>query len=63
MNGLREPAVKGSNARERHLDETVPAGFFHELGDAIGVIDFHHYEETLRSGDSYYLAELGRTTE
>ncbi|WP_162601345.1 hypothetical protein [Occallatibacter savannae] len=63
MNGLREVPIEGTNARERDLDEPVFTGFFHELGDSIGTIDFHHHKQTLRSGNTNDLAELGKPTE
>jgi len=63
MYGLRYIAIEGSNRRERHFNEPMPARPFHELSDSVCIIDVHDHVQALSTGNPYDLAELGRASE
>ncbi len=61
MNGLSEPAIEGSNGRERHFDKAVPPRSFHQLSNPIGVIEVHDHIQPGSAGDADNLTELRET--
>jgi len=50
---LRYIAIEGSNRRERHFNEPMPARPFHELSDSVCIIDVHDHVQALSTGNPY----------
>jgi hypothetical protein len=63
VDGLSEAAIKGSNRRERHMDQAMFARPFHQLSNTFGVVQVHDHIQTLCASYTDDLTGLRETSE